>query len=254
MRAARAVIAAVGICLVGACSSPVDGIATAPAPATRPASPGPPAALDRVLPTADELSRTLGVGTHGLMGQLVVGGADMLLRGIDRSEATPVECVSATHRLQHLVYGASSVRSVASRPWAGGDVDGPARSAFFGVVKLARADDARAFFTAAVANWRECDGRTLMLAQPDHGTRSFSRITDVVLDGRVVSAVVLTDSGLGGADTVARALGVAADCIVDVEVAVDVDPALDPAVTSSGGAIDAVGIANLMLDKISAAA
>jgi hypothetical protein len=64
-----------------------------------------------------------------------------------------------------------------------------------------------------------------------------SRITDVVVDSTVVSAVVLRDDG----STIQRALGVASDCVVDVEIT-DADP--------SGGARGAVDVANLMLQKI----
>ena len=56
----------------------------------------------------------------------------------------------------------------------------------------------------------------------------------------LVSAVVLHDDG----STIQRALGVASDCVVDVEVT-DVD--------RGGGARGAVDIANLMLQKIGVA-
>jgi hypothetical protein len=56
----------------------------------------------------------------------------------------------------------------------------------------------------------------------------------------VVSAVVLHDDG----SMIQRALGVASDCVVDVEVT-DVD--------RGGGARGAVDVANLMLQKIGVA-
>jgi hypothetical protein len=163
----------------------------------------------------------------------------MLLQGVGESEATPIECVSAGYRLQKVVYAASPVREVASQSWAGGDLNGPPLTGFFGAVKFATADDAQGFFAASADKWRRCNGQTLVLHQPEHGADGVSRITDVVIDSTVVSAVVLHDDG----STIQRALGVASDCIVDVEVT-------NPSDDTGSGAARAVGVANLMLQKI----
>jgi hypothetical protein len=234
VRGRGSAIAAVSACVLAAgCSATVDGSAVHAVPV------GPVAesrSLDLVLPTADELATTFGIGSEALMGQLVEGGADMLLQGIGESEATPVECVSATYRLQKVVYQASPVRAVASRSWAGGSPDGPSLSGFFGVVEFATADDAQAFFAASADNWRRCNGQTLVLHQPEQGADGLSRISDVVVDDRVVSAVVMHNGG----STIQRALGVASNCIVDVEIS-NVD--------AGSGASDAVGVSRLMLQK-----
>jgi len=173
------------------------------------------------------------------MGQLVKGGPEMLLQGVSESEATPIDCVSAGYRLEKIVYRASPVRSVASQSWVGGDQNGPSYSGFFGVVQFATPDDALAFFAASADKWHRCNGQTLVLHQPEHGADGLSRITDVGVDDSIVSAVVLHDNG----STVQRAIGVASDCIVDVEVT---NPAGDSDTSASGG----VGVANRMLQKI----
>ncbi len=123
MRSTRSTIAALSACavLAGCSSAPVDGapvvhIAEA-------AKPSPSRALDQVLPTVNELATIL--GTTGFMGQLVEGGAEMLLQGVRESEATPIDCVSAGYRLQKVVYQASPVRSVASQSWVGGRSERP---------------------------------------------------------------------------------------------------------------------------------
>jgi hypothetical protein len=237
MRSTRSTIAALSACavLAGCSSAPVDGapvvhIAEA-------AKPSPSRALDQVLPTVNERATIL--GTTGFMGQLVEGGAEMLLQGVRESEATPIDCVSAGYRLQKVVYQASPVRSVASQSWVGGDQNGPSYSGFFGAVKFATADDAQAFFATSADKWHRCNGQTLVLHQPEHGADGLSRITDVVVDSRIVSAVVLHDDG----STIQRALGVASDCVVDVEVT-------NVARSGDSGAAGAVGVANLMLQKI----
>jgi hypothetical protein len=236
MRSTRSTIAALSACavLAGCSSAPVDS-----APVVRiqeAAKPSMSRPLSQVLPAGDELAATLGVGP-GFSGQLVAGGADMLLQGVGESDATPIECVSAGYRLQMVVYAASPVREVASQSWAGGDFSGPPLSAFSGAVKFATADDAQGFFAASAEKWSRCNGQTLVLHQPEHGAEGVSRITDVVVDSTVVSAVVLRDDG----STIQRALGVASDCVVDVEIT-DAD--------RSGGARGAVAVANLMLQKI----
>ena len=224
-----------GALVAGCSSTPVDG-----APVVHIAEAAKPSvsrALDQVLPTVDELATIL--GTAGYMGQLVKGGPEMLLQGVSESEATPIDCVSAGYRLEKIVYRASPVRSVASQSWVGGDQNGPSYSGFFGVVQFATPDDAQAFFAASADKWHRCNGQTLVLHQPEHGADGLSRITDVGIDDRIVSAVVLHDNG----STIQRAIGVASDCVVDVEVT---NPAGDSGTSVSGG----VGVANRMLQKI----
>ena len=224
-----------GAVLAGCSSTPVDG-----APVVHIAEAAKPSvsrALDQVLPTVNELATIL--GTAGYMGQLVKGGPEMLLQGVSESEATPIDCVSAGYRLEKIVYRASPVRSVASQSWVGGDQNGPSYSGFFGVVQFATPDDALAFFAASADKWHRCNGQTLVLHQPEHGADGLSRITDVGIDDRIVSAVVLHDNG----STAQRAIGVASDCVVDVEVT---NPAGDSGTSVSGG----VGVANRMLQKI----
>ncbi|HET7667144.1 MAG TPA: sensor domain-containing protein [Mycobacterium sp.] len=237
MRSTRATIAALSACavLAGCSSTPVDGapvvhIAEA-------AKPSPSRALSQVLPTGDELTTIL--GSAGFMGQLVQGGPEMLLQGVAESDATPVDCVSAGYRLQKIVYQASPVRTVASQSWIGGDQNGPTYSGFFGAVQFATPDAAQAFFATSADKWHRCNGQTLVLHQTEHGADGSSRITDVAVGKRLESAVVLHDDGA----TVQRALGVASDCVVEVEVA-------NPAGNRDSGALGAVGIANLMLAKI----
>ena len=224
-----------GALVAGCSSTPVDG-----APVVHIAEAAKPSvsrALDQVLPTVNELATIL--GTAGYAGQLVKGGSEMLLQGVNESEATPIDCVSAGYRLEKIVYRASPVRSVASQSWVGGDQNGPSYSGFFGVVQFATPDDALAFFAASADKWHRCNGQTLVLHQPEHGADGLSRITDVGVDDSIVSAVVLHDNG----STAQRAIGVASDCIVDVEVT---NPAGDSGTSVSGG----VGVANRMLQKI----
>lgn len=226
--------------LVGCAGAPVDD-----RPVVRiieAAQPSVAIPLGEFLPSAQELSATLGTGPHGLMGQLVEGGDEMLLRSVGDAEATPVDCVGPAYRLQKAVYDEGDVRSVTTSSWAGGGPEGPPVSGFFGVVQMASAAEAKEFFASTAQKWRRCNGQTVAWPGPAQGGGELSMINEVVYDDHVVSATVLHASGGAGSASVARALGVAGDCIVDVEVT-------DPRATS--GARPATGVVELILDKIS---
>ena len=233
----RAAVAAAGACaMLAGCSA--EPVAQAPSVHIAEAvQPAPDRTLDTALPTADELTTVL--GASGFMGQLVEGGPDMLLQGVREAEATPVDCVSTGYQLQKVVYGAGPVRSVASQSWAGGDANGPSATGFFGVVQFSDSEAARAFFAATADKWHRCNGQTLVVQQPDRGSHGTSRITEVGVGDRILSAVVMHDSG----STIQRALGFTSDSVVDVEVS-------DVAGPSATGPADAVAVANLMLQKI----
>jgi hypothetical protein len=237
MRSTRSTIAVLSACAVLAGCSSAPEAAPPTVNIVEAAKPTPSRALDQALPTTNELATVL--GTAGFMGQLVKGGPEMLLAGVRESEATPIDCVSAGFRLEKVVYQGNPMRSVASQSWIGGDQNGPSYSGFFGAVQFVTPNDAQAFFAATADKWHRCNGLTLVLRQPEHGADGLSRITDVVVDNKIVSAVVLHDNG----STVQRALGVVSDCIVDVEVT-------NPSGASGGSATGAVGVANLMLQKI----
>jgi hypothetical protein len=230
----RAAVALSACVLLASCGTPVQDAR----PTVRIAEavqPSPARALDRILPTSEELANVL--GPNGMMGQRVQGGADMLLASVGAADATPADCVSPTYRLQRTVYDAGPVQSVASQSWAGGSFDAPPVSGFFGVVQFSSAADAQAFFADAAEKWHRCNGQVLVLNQPDHGAQRTSRITDVTVDGHMVSAMVLQDSG----SISQRALGVAADCVVDVEVS---------AIDGLGGPRGAATVARVMLEKV----
>lgn len=229
------------LALVGCSGAPVDN-----RPVVRiveAAQPSMTIALGGFLPSAQELSTTLGTGPNGFMGALVEGDDDMLLRSVGEGQVTPVDCVSTAFRLEKIVYDSGPVQSVASSSWAGGGFDGPPVSGFFGVVQMASAGDAQEFFATITDKWRRCNGQTLALQQPAEGAEGVRRVVDVGFDQRVVSATVLHASGASGSASASRALGVVGDCIVDVEIT-------DP--RAAGGPNPATGVADIILDKIAA--
>lgn len=238
MSSRRVVFAAAGCLLLAGCAgAPADEPPVVHI--TQAAQPSPVRPLAQVLPGADDLAAALGAA--GYPGQVVTGGADMLLAGVGEAEATPAECVGPTRQLQKVVYQQFPVQSVATQSWVGGGADGPAYSAFVGAVQFATADDAAAFFAASAQRWRRCNGQTVVSHQP---AAAVSRITDVALGDGVLSAVVLQSSGGTVAGPLQRALGLAGDCVVEVELT-DMRP-------GAPGAVGALGVANLMRAKVEA--
>lgn len=229
-----AAIAACGV-VAGCSAAPVDD-----RPVVRiveAAQPSPAIALGGFLPTAQELAAELGTGANGLLGKPVEGDAGALLRTVDETLAAPADCLSATYRLQDVVYDDSPVQAVATNSWAGGGFDGPPVTGYFGVVQMASETAASEFFASLAEVWHRCNGQTLTRHQPDE----LSRITDVALQQGIVSASILHAADGAAAPDGLRAVGLARDCIVEVEVS-------DPRATSDRRG--AVGVAELMLDKI----
>lgn len=234
--AAVAVVAAACLAAAGCAGAPADDrpvIRIAEA-----AQPSPALPLGTFLPSAHELATELGTGAAGLLGEPVHGDAGVLLRSVGETDAAPADCVSAAYRLQDVVYDDSPVRSVATNTWAGGGFDGPPVMGYFGIVQMSSATAAGEFFATLTAAWSRCNGQTLA-RRPDE----LSRITDVAFDQRVVSASILHASRGAAAPDGRRAVGLAGDCIVEVELT-------DP--RPNGDPHGAVGVAEVILDKIAA--
>lgn len=234
-------IAAAGLVLAGCAGAPGDE-----RPVVRiveAAQPSPAVPLGPFLPTATELSAVLGTGPNSMMGRPVAGDAGVLLTSVADGQAAPAECVSAPYRLQEIVYDASPVQSVASNTWAGGGFDGPPVSGFFGVVQMASPVAAQEFFASVTDQWRRCNGQTVTLNAQANGADELSRVTDVTFGEHVIAAHVLHASGGTGSPTGLRAVGLAGDCIVEVELT-------DP--RPVGNVQGAVAVVDVIRDKIAA--
>ncbi|TRW88364.1 sensor domain-containing protein [Mycolicibacterium sp. 018/SC-01/001] len=226
-------------CLVvaGCASAPVDNRPVVRiAEAARPA---PMEQLGRFLPTSQELATVLGAGSNAFIGQPVEGGPEALLRTVAAGQAAPLDCVGTAYRLQKVTYDGSPVRSVATNSWAGGSFDGPPVTGFFGVVQMADPAAAQTFFAESSNRWQQCNGQTVTREQT--GAGEISRIADVAFENGVTRATVLHAAGGAPAATAQRAIALAGDCIVDVEIT---DPRPDAA------SRQAVGVADLIADKI----
>jgi hypothetical protein len=214
----------------------VDGVAR-PAPNIKPR----PLAGDtvkQVLLSGDELSKALGQKMKAESGSSDrFGGRNLLFE----MHASPQECNGVVFELQKSAYGSATIRNIGRATWSDtGSAPGKVISVSEAVVALPQTHDADALFADFSAQWKRCDGQTVTDYVAGGQRLSTAAISDVRAADSVLSATVSSHSTttlIRG-----RALGVQANCLVEVEV------------TFFGNQADssATDIAHRMTGKISA--
>ena len=203
--------------------------------------------LVTVLPSSAEAGRA--VGNPLSDSELpAVGGIEMLPNGIrDNDAASPIECLGPVTPFMRVVYEVGDVRRTAWQQYSNFGGGQTVSSVDAGIVEFGSEAEAQRMFGDFVTRWKACEGKTVRspLRSPAN-TELYQKITDVKVDGPVVSATVLNSDNRGEvAFPTERSIGLAADCIVDVDAAV------------TGGALArrrasgrAVSLVTTMLDKI----
>ncbi len=174
-----------------------------------------------MLPDATELSRTLGARPPSYDIEPLVGDATDLRNTIIGSDVTEPQCVGVVAPLETRTFETAPVSAVAY-------VTLP--EATVGVVSLSSDTDARSLFSAFAEQWQQCNGKTVVKSD---GVGTYdNEISRVDATDSVLSATVTMSTPSTGMRTqTQRTLGVAEDCIVDVEVRVTGAP------TNSAGLI-----------------
>jgi hypothetical protein len=181
-----------------------------------------------MLPTAEEVSAAVGnrLDTAGVVRS---GSIEVLPNGIrDSDGATPLDCLGAVTPLMRVVYESGGVQGAAWRDYARLGAGLTVSSAEAGVVRFGSPDEAARVFARFVTQWQSCEGTTVTLHVGGPGSTAGLELTasEVAVDGPVLSATVRSDGGDGSVFPTEHAVGVAGDCIVDVDVAItDPDPA-----------------------------
>ena len=228
--------------LVG-CTSTVDGVAH-----RRDAVRGG-GDLAEVLPTDDEAARAVGNPLPDTS-RPISGGIEVLPNGIrDNRAASPIECLGAVSPFMRVVYETGDVRAAAWQEFSnygGGQV---VSSVNAGVVAFADGAQAQQMFGGFTDRWKACEGTTVTTALHDSAnTELYQKVTAVTVNGPLVSATVENSDNQGDAMfPTERAIGLAVDCVVDVDVAVTAGP---PDRQRAGGR--AVALAETMLEKAGA--
>ncbi|WP_319437407.1 sensor domain-containing protein [Mycobacterium sp. RTGN5] len=203
--------------------------------------------LAAILPSNAEAGQAAGnpLPDNGLPS---VGGIDVLPNGIrDNNDANPIECLGPITPFMRVVYEGGDVRRAAWQEFSNFGGGQTVSSLDAGVVEFGSEAEAQRMFGGFVSRWKACEGKTVrsVLRSPAN-TELYQKITDVKVDGPVLSATVINSDNQGDATfPTERAIGLAADCVVDVDVAVTGGT---PAEQRASGR--AVSLATTMQDKI----
>ena len=203
-------VAALTVAVLAACSTNVDG-----AP-KRPQSSG----LRSYLLTADQVGRAVG-NPIDRSGEAKVGSIDLLPNGLrDSNDVSPLDCLGAATPLMRVVYERGGVSGVALQDFSRLGAGLAVSSVHTGVVRFDSDPEAARMFSGFVQQWRACSGTAVEV----HVTPTASlqwRIADVRESGGILSATVYSaESDDKPAFPTEHALGLADDCIVEVDVAV----------------------------------
>jgi hypothetical protein len=234
--AAVTVAALLGSLVVTAgCARDVDGVAH---PATT---------AVKILPTADEMTSSVGnpLSTFGF--QPFIGGVEILPDGYrTEAEASPIDCVAVTDTAMRVVYEPTAVLEAARQSYFNWDEGVAVSGADAAVVRLARTADAEGTFGDLAKRWQACDGKTVIKhLRGANDSDLVAVISDVAVEGRIVSATVRTREGpYSPTSTYQRALGTRGDAIVEASLGLTSSGLRD---TDSHAAANTVKV---MLDKV----
>lgn len=237
-RGLRVVGAALSTALATGCTGGVDGGAVRQQPVN----------LQQVLPSPDQVFSAVGSPLEPV-GSPRIGGVDLLPNGIkDGNDATPIECLGSATPLMRSVYQPAGVREVALQDYARYGQGFTVSSVHAGVVRLNSDAQAAKLFDAFAARWNSCAGTRVNVHVTPTSSLEWT-VTDVRRADRVVSATILNgEGGQGTAFPTERAIGLAADCIIDVDVAV-IDTVPERRVATGR----AIALVRMMQDEIARA-
>jgi PknH-like extracellular domain len=164
-------------------------------------------------------------------------------------DARPSDCIGVAFMMQKIVYQSVPVQEVADVTWKNDGHSVKVDNVDEGVISFPSSKDAAAAFAKFSAQWKGCDGTTLIAQSV---TSAGSVISNVHLTDSVVAASLLVhphEHSILASTPVARALGVRG-CYL-VEVAVRFFGNDDPSAQGAGDLhTSAVDIAHAMMDRL----
>lgn len=175
------------------------------------------------------------------------GGGEKLLSPY--GQVSPEECVGVVTLTNRSTYNAAPVVNVAHETWWHTSYTVKVISVAESVIALPTVKDASTLFDKFTGQWKDCDGKSVTL-QGD-GYRFIDEISDVRVANSILAATLAESSASSSSSrAVARAIGVRANCIVEVQVSFFTP---GPSDTGSGDPnSSAIDIARAMMDKITA--
>ena len=200
--------------MLAACSSSIGGSAQR----------RPPAPLNEVLPTTDQVAEAVG-NPLDPAGSAASGSISLLPNGIrDGKDVAPLDCLGSASPLMRVVYEKGDVHQVALRDFARYGEGLTVSSVHAGVVRFSSDAEAARMFGDFATRWRVCDGTAVRV----HVTATSDlqwRVGGVRNDGAVLSDTVVTGAGRNqAAFSTEHALGLVDAYIVEADVAVTDPP------------------------------
>ncbi len=202
--------------------------------------------LQQALPTSEQVASAVG-NPLDAAAPPAVGDINLLPNGIRNSkDVSPLDCLGAVSPLMRVVYEKGDVRGVGLQDFARYGQGMTVSSVHAGVVRFASDIEAARMFSSFISQWRSCADTRVSVHITETADLQWT-VTDVRQTDGILSATILT----GAADQQSafpteHAIGLAADCIVDVDVAItDVQPARRVAAGRAGDLV------RLMLENVS---
>jgi hypothetical protein len=201
-----------------------------------------------ILPTEDDVTATVGntLSTSGF--RPFIGNVEILPDGYrTEADATPIACIAVTDTAPRMVYEPAPVLEAARQSYFNWDAGVDISGADAAVVRSATADAARATFESFVRRWQQCDGVSVA-KRPWGQTKPEidADVSEVSEANMVLSATARTHGRTNvQAATYGRAIGVRADTIVEVSLAITPQGERQPTAPTP-----AVRLVRVMLDKV----
>lgn len=177
------------------------------------------------------------------------GGRDKLPRSY--GPASPPSCVGVVTQMEKGSYESAPVQDIARQVWWHATDSVKVISVTEGVVTFPAVTDASALFDQFTTQWKKCAGTSVQLSG---STLSFvDTISNVRVADSVLAADISEQASLSDATPMpmARAIGVRANCLVEVEIAFfSTDNSSDQGTATLSSS--AIQIARAVMDKISA--
>jgi hypothetical protein len=216
--------------------------------AAHPVENRPAGGIEQILPTTEEVAAGVGAELE-TNGPPAVGGVDRLDSGLrDNKDAAPIECLGAVEPRERVVYEHAAVRAAAIQGyWNHQRSQGGVLAVRAAAIELSSATAARKVFDEFIVEWKRCSGQTVTITKEDR-----VHVMWYVKVGEVAAAdPLLTTTNSWWDDQpdkgfpAGRALGIASNVIVDVDVDMDRDYGPPTPVGNR-----ATNIADVMLRKV----
>lgn len=225
-----------GLMLVAAgCADTVAGSAR-PAPS-----------LADVLPAAEETTSAVGNRLDSYGFAPFIGGVEVMPDGFRTDdEASPIACIGVTDTMVRVVYEQVPVVEAARQSYFSLAPGVKVSGADAAVIRLATAEAAETSYTEFTRQWQRCDGQTVVKRLRGTTKNELSAtISDVAVSSATTSATVtVRDRRTGQTSRFDRAIGLRADDIAEVSLAVTATGEERPATGTA-----AVELVEVMLAK-----